>query len=182
MASEFQRNKLQAMFDAFDVDGNGCLEEGDFVALADRWARLPRVEPGSELAGRVKDVMLGWWRHLSAAVDTDQDGRVDMDDILSMVDRLPAMPEQVTATADTIFDAVDENGDGRISRTEHQRLVDTWHGRSVRTGDVFDRLDQDGDGYLSRPQFALLWTQFWTSDDPGEPGNLLCGPLPRAAG
>ncbi|MER5516806.1 hypothetical protein [Streptomyces sp. NPDC002763] len=43
----------------------------------------------------------------------------------------------------------------------------------------FDRLAQDGDGYLSRPEFAALWTRFWTSDDPREPGNLMCGELPR---
>ncbi|NEA52209.1 EF-hand domain-containing protein [Streptomyces sp. SID10815] len=182
MASEFQRNKLQAMFDAFDADGNGYLEEGDFVALADRWARLPRVEPGSELAGRVEDVLLGWWGQLTAATGTAREGRIDLDGILSVVDRLPAMSEQVTATADTIFDAVDENGDGRISRTEHQRLVDTWHGQGVSTADVFDRLDRDGDGYLGRAEFAVLWTQFWVSDDPREPGNLLCGPLPGTAG
>ncbi|MFG3019883.1 hypothetical protein ACGFZQ_15255 [Streptomyces sp. NPDC048254] len=43
----------------------------------------------------------------------------------------------------------------------------------------FDRLGQDGDGYLSRPEFAALRTRFWTSDDPREPGNLMCGELPR---
>ena len=36
MSSEFQRTKLQAMFEAFDADGNGYLEEADFVALAGR--------------------------------------------------------------------------------------------------------------------------------------------------
>ncbi|MEV7323920.1 EF-hand domain-containing protein [Streptomyces sp. NPDC093970] len=180
MASEFQRDKLRAMFDAFDADGNGYLEEADFVALAVRWGRLPRVRAESELALRVESVMRGWWRHLSETVDADGDGRIDLDDLLDMVDVLPSIPEAVTATADTVFDAVDENGDGRIGRDEHKRLIDTWHGRPVETGDVFDRLDQDGDGYLGRPEFADLWTQFWTSDDPREPGNLMCGEPPRA--
>ncbi|MGW7426338.1 EF-hand domain-containing protein [Streptomyces sp. NPDC054813] len=179
MASEFQRNKLRAMFDAFDADGNGYLEEEDFAALAVRWGRLPRVRAESELAVRVESVMRGWWRQLAAAVDADGDGRIDMDDLLAMVDLLPSIPEAVTATADTVFDAVDENGDGRISRGEHKRLIDTWHGRPIETGEVFDRLDQDGDGHLSRPEFAVLWTVFWTSDDPREPGNLMCGELPQ---
>lgn len=180
MASEFQREKLRAMFDAFDADGNGYLEEADFAALAIRWGRLPRVRTETGLAVRVESVMRGWWQQLSAAVDTDEDGRIDMDDLLAMVDLLPSIPDAVTATADTVFDAVDENGDGRISRGEHKRLIDTWHGQVIETGDVFDRLDLDGDGYLSRPEFAALWTQFWTSDDPREPGNLMCGELPHA--
>ncbi|MEE1819786.1 EF-hand domain-containing protein [Streptomyces sp. SP18ES09] len=177
MASSFQRAKVQAMFEAFDADGNGYLEERDFEALAARWELLPRVASGPELTARVRAVMLGWWQHLSTVAGGGRAEQIDLDDLMAMVDRLPAMREAVVATADVVFDAVDENGDGRISRHEHGRLVDTWHGRSIPTGDVFDRLDQDGDGFLSRPEFALLWTQFWTSDDPAEPGNLMCGPV-----
>ncbi|MBV2355385.1 EF-hand domain-containing protein [Streptomyces sp. J2-1] len=181
MATEFQRRKVEAMFEAFDADDNGFLEEQDFEALAARWGVLPRVAADPELAARVRQVMLGWWRHLASVADTGGDGRIDLDELLGMVDLLPSMPEAVTATADTIFDAVDENGDGRISRTEHRRLIDTWHGLPIDTADVFDRLDQDGDGYLDRSEFALLWTQFWISDDPAEPGNVMCGPVPETS-
>lgn len=181
MASGFQWAKIQAMFDAFDADGSGYLEERDFEALAARWERLPRVAEGPELTARVQAVIMGWWRLLAEAAGAGADSRIDMAELMAMVDRLPAMREDVAATAETIFDAVDENGDGRISRTEHQRLIDTWHGRPMPTADVFDRLDADGDGYLSRPEFAVLWTQFWISDDPREPGNVMCGPLAPAA-
>ncbi|MFE0652472.1 EF-hand domain-containing protein [Streptomyces sp. NPDC059534] len=178
MASEFQRDKLVNMFRAFDADGNGYLDQSDFQALAERWRGLPRVLPGSDLAARVDGVMLGWWDLLAAQADTNKDGKVDLDEILAMVDRLPTMREVVAATAETVFDAVDENADGRISPAEHQRLVDTWHGENVDIADVFDHLDQDGDGYLSRPEFTELWIQFWTSDNPADPGNHLCGPVP----
>jgi hypothetical protein len=43
---------------------------------------------------------------------------------------------------------------------------------------IFERLDLNSDGYLSREEFALAWRQFWISDDPADPGNWLCGPLP----
>ncbi|WP_333764486.1 hypothetical protein [Streptomyces sp. IBSBF 2390] len=36
MASEFPRDKLRAMFDAFDADRDGYLERQDFEALAAR--------------------------------------------------------------------------------------------------------------------------------------------------
>ncbi|MFD8570526.1 EF-hand domain-containing protein [Streptomyces sp. NPDC059639] len=181
MASEFQRLKVQAMFDVFDVDGDGSLTEGDFEALAARWGLLPRVAAGPELAVRVRAVIMGWWQHLSAVGGGAGVERIGMDELMAMVDRLPTMKQAVTATADVVFDAVDENGDGQISRTEHGRLIDTWHGQTIPTGDVFDCLDQDGDGYLSRPEFAILWTQFWISDDPAEPGNLMCGPVEGAS-
>ncbi|MEV6837283.1 EF-hand domain-containing protein [Streptomyces sp. NPDC051133] len=160
-------------FARFDADDNGYLDRRDFQALADRWKVLPHVGPGSELAARVDTLMRGWWDHLAAQVDMNEDGGVDLDEVLAMVDRLPTMRDVVAATAETVFDAVDENGDGRISPAEHQRLVDTWHGESIDVADVFDHLGRDGDGYLSRSEFTELWIQFWTSDDPAEPGNQL---------
>jgi Ca2+-binding EF-hand superfamily protein len=85
------------------------------------------------------------------------------------------MAGDVTATADTVFDAVDADGDGRISPTEHRRLVETWNGRPEDPAGVFELLDTDGDGHLGREEFARRWLRFWTSDDPAKPGNLLCG-------
>lgn len=179
MASVFQQLKIRNMFAAFDADGDGHLRKDDFEALVDRWSRLPGVERGTELRARVETVLMGWWHGLLEVADADNDGRVSRDELLTLVDRLPGMREAVTATADTIFDAVDGNGDGRISRAEHRRLVATWHGQDVETDEVFDILDLDGDGHLSRPEFAVLWCQFWISDDPSEPGNLLCGKIPH---
>jgi Ca2+-binding EF-hand superfamily protein len=178
MASVFQRNKIEAMFTAFDADGDGCLRREDFEALADRWGRLPGAEPGTELRARVERAAMGWWEHLVAGADANGDGGVDLDELMDLVDRLHTLPDEVRATAEAIFDVVDADGDGRISRAEHRRLIDVWHGRSTDTGDVFDLLDLDGDGYLSRSGFAELWLQFWVSDDPAEPGNFVCGPLP----
>ncbi|MFJ8039289.1 EF-hand domain-containing protein [Kitasatospora sp. NPDC096147] len=178
MANEFQRRKLRNVFAAFDADGDGYLRKADFEALVVRWSQLPAVQRSSELHARVEAFLLGWWDHLAAVADTNRDDRVDMDEMLALVDQLPTIRGTVTATADTVFDAVDENGDGRISREEHRRLIDVWHGRTVETEDVFDHLDLDGDGFLSRPEFALLWAQFWISADPSEPGNVMCGRIP----
>ena len=178
MASAFQERKLKGMFAAFDADGDGYLREEDFRALVARWSRLPGVGPGTELRTRVETLLMGWWAALLEAGDTNGDGAVDMGELLSLVDRLPSMTAAVTATADTVFDAVDANGDGRISPEEHRRLVETWNGQAADMTGIFELLDLNGDGHLSREEFALLWCQFWVSDDPVEPGNWLCGRFP----
>ncbi|MFE5807963.1 EF-hand domain-containing protein [Streptomyces sp. NPDC056491] len=178
MASVFQEHKLRGMFAAFDADGDGYLREEDFTALVGRWGRLPGVEPGTELRARVEALLMGWWAALLETGDTNGDGAVDMGELLALVDLLPTMVAEVTATADTVFDAVDSNGDGVISPEEHQRLVETWNGRPVDLDGVFELLDPDGHGHLSRERFALLWRQFWISDDPADPGNVLCGRIP----
>lgn len=66
MASGFQRAKVRAMFEVFDADGNGLLEEADFAALVERWRLLPRVAAAPELTERVRGGLMGWWHHLSA--------------------------------------------------------------------------------------------------------------------
>ncbi|MFD7922641.1 EF-hand domain-containing protein [Streptomyces sp. NPDC059740] len=175
MASAFQERKLAGVFAAFDADGDGYLREEDFRALVTRWSRLPAVGPGTELRARVETLLMGWWTALREVGDANGDGTVDMAELLTLVDRLPAMVTYVTATADTVFDAVDTDGDGRISPDEHRRLVETWNGQPADLTGVFEELDLNGDGYLSRTEFAALWRQFWISDDPAEPGNLLCG-------
>ena len=175
MANAFQERKLRGMFAAFDADGDGYLCEEDFRALVTRWSRLPGVDPGTELHARVESLLMGWWAALLETGDANGDGRIDMGELLALVDQLPAMVADVTATADTLFEAVDSNGDGCISPEEHRRLVETWNGQPVDMTGVFEKLDLNGDGHLSREEFATLWRQFWISGDPNDPGNLLCG-------
>jgi Ca2+-binding EF-hand superfamily protein len=119
---------------------------------------------------------MGWWQAMSA--EAGGGGKVEVGQVLALVDRLPGMREAVAATAEVLFDAVDANLDGRISAAEHREVVETWNGRPVDTVAVFPRLDLDGDGYLTRPEFTLLWSQFWIGDNPAEPGNLMFGPVP----
>jgi Ca2+-binding EF-hand superfamily protein len=92
------------------------------------------------------------------------------------------MKAAVEDTAETMFEAVDEDRDGKISRTEYRRLIEAWNGCDTKTDEIFPHLDNDGDGYLSRTEFTELWTEFWAGDDPSAAGTWVFGrfPLPRA--
>ncbi|GAA5160766.1 EF-hand domain-containing protein [Amycolatopsis dongchuanensis] len=173
MASEFQRHKIAGVFEAMDSEDRGFLVEGDFEALAARWTTLRGVAPGSGQYARLRSIMLGWWESLSSTARDRE--RIRLDDVLEVVDRLPAMTDAVTATADSMFEAIDENGDDRISRSEYRQLIEAWTGRETDTDEVFPLLDLDADGHLSREEFRLLWTQFWAGDDPESPGTWVFG-------
>jgi hypothetical protein len=179
MASEFQRRKVAGVFNAMDKDQRGYLVEADFEALAARWTTLRGVEPGTGDYERLRAVMLGWWSALSAAAEDGE--HADLDDVLVVVDALPGMADAVVATADAMFEAIDENHDGRISRVEYHQLIEAWNGCATDTDATFGLLDLDGDGHISQEEFRTLWTQFWAGDDPGVPGTWVFGRFDWAA-
>jgi Ca2+-binding EF-hand superfamily protein len=180
MASEFQRRKILSVFEAMDTDARGFLTEDDFAALAARWTTLRGLAPESEQYGQLNAIMLGWWQSLSAAARDPR--RVFLDDVLTVVDVLPSMADAVTATADAMFEAVDENSDQRISRAEYRQLIEAWNGRETDTDETFALLDPDGDGFISREEFRRLWTQFWAGDDPTAPGTWVFGHFEHPVG
>ncbi|MEV6447019.1 MULTISPECIES: EF-hand domain-containing protein [unclassified Amycolatopsis] len=173
MASDFQRRKISGVFGAMDTDGDGFLTEADFRALTARWLDLRGTDASTPAGQKLAAVMMGWWATLDDAAGGG--GRVSLDQVLQVVDELPAMPGAVTGTAEAMFEAVDENGDGVISAAEYERLIAAWNGVGTPSDDVFALLDSDGDGRLSREEFTGHWFEFWAGDDPAAPGSRVFG-------
>ncbi|MFB6721054.1 EF-hand domain-containing protein [Kribbella sp. NPDC056345] len=173
MASEFQRRKVAGVFEAMDADGNGYLDESDFEALTERWVGLRSTTADHE---RLRTIMMGWWSAISTLSGAENSDRVSLDELMNVVDQLPGMADAVHATADAMFDAIDENGDDRIALTEHKQVVYAWKGSGDDIEEVFPQLDINGDGHLSRAEFRDLWTGFWSGDDPDSPSQWVFGP------
>ena len=175
MASDFQRRKIAGVFTAMDADRDGFLEQADFEALTARWTGIRDWAPGSEGHTRLTAIMMGWWNTLLAASDLDRDNKVTLDEVLLVVDQLGAMSDAVAGTATAMFDAIDENADGKISAAEYRQLIEAWNGCETDTDEVFPLFDLDGDGHLSQEEFADLWTEFWAGDDPDSPATWVFG-------
>lgn len=171
MASDLQRKKASVVFTAMDADDDGFLERADFEALTDRWTGIR----GGDGANRLREIMMGWWDALSATADQDRDQRITREEMLAAVENLGAMLDLVTATAESMFEAVDEDGDGRVTALEYARMIRAWTGKSTPTDAGFARLDLDGDGELAKSEFVTHWVEFWVGDDEDTPGTHLFG-------
>ena len=175
MASELQRRKTALVFAAMDVDSDGFLQRHDFAALAARWTVNRGLAADSRDARKLSAIMMAWWETLLEASDVNRDDKVTLDEVLLVVDQLPADLTPVVATATALFEAIDADGDGRISAAEYRELIETWNGVPTDTDEVFSLLDLDGDGHLSEEEFVELWTEFWAGDNPDAAGTWVFG-------
>jgi Ca2+-binding EF-hand superfamily protein len=176
MATDFQRRKVAGVFHAMDADGNGYLEESDFETLTERWVSIRGWQPGTEDYQRMRAIMMGWWSAIATMSGPGTAGKVSLDELMGVVDQLPTMDDAIYATADAMFDAIDENADDRITLTEHKQVVYAWKGSDDGMEQVFPNLDVNGDGHLSRQEFRDLWSGFWRDDDPKSPSQWVFGP------
>jgi hypothetical protein len=167
-----------------DVDKDGFLARKDFTALTERW-----VYRGADRE-RVTPIMMGWWKILLAASDLNRDNKVTLDEVLSVVDQLPRMLGAVTKTADAMFEAIDENGDGRIDAvvTALGEPAELWENVSPAAGHwiavhlIGEKSNRDGIGARVRigSQTAEMTTAVGYASSASIPLHFGLGPAAAA--
>lgn len=174
LGSVLQR-KTTALFQIFDANNDGYWERSDFEQFVERMAEARGLEPGAPEVKALSDVYMQLWDGMQAA-DTDQDGRVSLDEALAFQER-SFTPELVTSFAQVIFPVLDRNGDGEIGFEEYQDYLRTSSIDAGIAHDVFPRLDTNGDGRITSSEFEQLYREYFLSDDPDAPGSSLWGPF-----
>jgi len=185
MLGDLQRRKAAYYFDLIDEDDNGVIEAADFRERADRLAESLDVSDGEERAQLRRRVMQ-WWQHLSTLADENDDGQITREEwrmywarfkvAVSMGSDRQSISNLQKAARYT-FRAIDRTGSGRITEEEFLNWLAAWDVEADET--VFRRLDRDDDGYLTEADLAEATTEFYLSNDPSAPGNVLYGELPE---
>ena len=105
------RSGALGLLERYDGNGDGVVDMAEL--RAERAARFDRLDPSRE-------------------------GRVGKADFLLAVARSPAADQ--VARLDQLFDRMDADGDGVLTRGEYLAYAERW----------FDRMDRNGDGQLTR--------------------------------
>lgn len=147
-----------------DADGSGGVSDTELQGLLDDVAKKTGVSSQTSAADLVKQY------------DSNGDGSLNADELgKTMQSVLPPPPStmafaqsrggsadaETTATGqagDDLFGKVDSDGDGAVSKTELQALLEAMSGGAasqtgVSSDDVFSQLDADGDGSLTQAEF-----------------------------
>jgi Ca2+-binding EF-hand superfamily protein len=173
MLSEFQQRKLSYMFDAYDSDKNGYLEESDFAQVGQRFDQLLNLPHDQS-----SNWFLGFWQGLAQVAGPD--GRVSRDAWLGFLDQMWSQPAVYEATIEAAvafyFTALDANGDGLLSPAEYRIFFQAMNLDESLVDQIFPLMDDNHDGSISLAEYNQRVREFY-GDDPQAPGNWLLGPL-----
>jgi hypothetical protein len=154
------------------------VDQSDLDRIAATFARRTGIEPGTDRYQVVTGRYAGFWG-VFAAMDSDGDGRVTLDEWFRGMDALTSSEEQydrvIGQMVDQLFDLLDADRDGRVSYEEFSLWLDATNVDPTSAREAFPRLDLDGDGILSKDEVTYLMLDFFYSSDPEAPGNWLFG-------
>ncbi len=184
MLGNLQRRKAAHYFDLIDEDSNGLIEPADFQRRADRLAEAFGVTDEAE-RDRLRRRLSLWWEHLATLADANDDGRITREEwemywerfkvAVSMGSNRKSIGKLVRVARHT-FRAIDRSGSGRITEEEFSSWLEAWDIDQHEM--VFRRLDRDDKGYLVEEDLTEATKEFYLSNDPDAPGNVLYGELP----
>jgi Ca2+-binding EF-hand superfamily protein len=177
MLTPFQQQKLGKMFDLYDANKDGHIEEADYLRVAEGFARGTGTRPGSAEHDQLRAAYLGFWNRLRQVSDADKDGKVTRDEFIASYDTMLAMRDSIVGVAQSILHLTDRDHDGKISRAEFAANLQAYGVAERDAGEAFGHLDRDGDGYLTIGELLLNVEEFFYGEDPHAPGNWLVGPL-----
>jgi len=183
--TDLQETKLTRYFHVLDHNGDGFLEKKDILEVADNLAKIRNLEEGSSTYEEVQMEMKQIWTQVRTLADVEDESRITLDEWLAHEEKVVQSEEllrtYMQSIAETVFEILDFNDNGRISEKEYINAIEAF-GASREEGKMaFEKLDADNSGHLTWDQFLEAVKQFHLSDDPEARGNWLFGPYREAS-
>ncbi|CRK56550.1 Calerythrin (Calcium-binding protein) [Alloactinosynnema sp. L-07] len=175
--------KLARRFQAWDYDGNGVIEQVDFIRRARRLAVGLGYAIGSPEHQVVHETLVHQWDSLATAADTDDNGKITEPEYVAaftslIVDHPEAFEELYAPLIRLTMHLADADGDGRLDRAEWLNWATGYLGQSADEASTsFDLLDHNGDGHVTTEEALNGIREFYLGTDPAADANLLLGSL-----
>jgi hypothetical protein len=181
MLTDFQKRKLIALFDMYDVGKDGLLEQADYERIVQNLATLLGFQPGSPEYDRLYKDHLAIWNATYQLCGAPSSRQVTQEEYVAAFDQLLSVKDNYHAIVSTwtnsLIELSDRDGDERLSQQEYVANLRSFNVSEAAANEAFRKLDWDGDGYLNRDEVLRNVEEFFYSEDPESPGNWLVGPL-----
>ncbi|VDM97382.1 unnamed protein product [Thelazia callipaeda] len=135
---EIKEEDLRGIFQEFDLNGDGYIQKDELNAAMIRMGQCPTEEELNAMFN---------------AADTDKDGNIDFNEFLSIA---VANPQSLSLKA--VFDELDVNGDGFITRSElrtaFQRMGHNLSDSDIKA--IYNQVDVNRDGKINLEEFCQM--------------------------
>jgi Ca2+-binding EF-hand superfamily protein len=170
--------KLGNVFKAFDRNGDGQLEAGDFDAVVKDFTREFNLSSESAKARALTNAYMVLWDELVRHADTDGDQKISQVEFIE--NGMKAIGDRsrvnvVDHLGHAIFEVTDVDKDDAVSKDEFARLQRAFRVDPRDTQHAFAGLDVDGDGSISREEFLAGVRDYFTSPNFDGPGSWFYG-------
>ena len=150
--------KMKDRFAALDVDKNGVIDQEDVKYLASKLAAY---------RNRGEDATKRYFTTFNAVFGVQ--GSINVDEFVSGMKEFVKKPdaeERAHGIADTVFEIIDEDGNGVVSYEEYYR----FHKASSNMSEdmikhFFATVDKNGDGVLQRSEFRESTVKLLMSEE-----------------
>ncbi|XP_008201337.1 calexcitin-1 isoform X1 [Tribolium castaneum] len=177
--SDFRKKKLLYVFNVFfDVNQSGTIDRKDFELAIEKICSLRGWSSGTEHYKKTYDSMIQIWDGLRQRADSNKDGQVSVEEWASMWNEYAKSPENAlewqTQYLKFMFDLEDASGDGSIDVDEFTSVCSCYGLEPSECKEAFQKMSC-GKKEVNYEQFEALWKQFFTSENPSDPGNFIFG-------
>ncbi|NUT48064.1 MAG: EF-hand domain-containing protein [Saccharothrix sp.] len=177
MTSDLKQRKYDKVFERFDADHDGRIDQSDITALAEKWIDTFGASKGSPEASRLTKLASDMWVEVQRHTDLDTDAAISKEEWAKAAEDPDFVDKVAVPFSLAAFDAADRDNDGKISLDEMIAAQSRSGMSEQESRQVFDKLDGDHDGYVSRDEFGKATRDFYLSDNPSDAGNQLAGSL-----
>jgi hypothetical protein len=184
MTGQLQREKAAYYFSIIDEDDNKYIEADDFEMRAERLADARGVTDPDAKA-EIHDQVMNWWHHLCSVADVDNDERVTQREWqrywqglqAAVEDSNEAVLNELERAARATFRSIKVDDGDEVTQAEYAEWLAAWGVDDAEA--PFNRLDRDNTGGLTEADLVQAVREFYLSNDPDAPGNVLYGELPE---
>ncbi|NEO93010.1 MAG: hypothetical protein F6K56_23390 [Moorea sp. SIO3G5] len=179
MLTEFQKQKLPRLFEMYDADNNGFIEQADFERFLETYSQLRSWEPGSPNYNSFQSKLMSRWDSMQKFADTNRDNRISLEEWLKYIENIlkdqGVYEAEIRGIAGFVFSVFDTNGDDQLDLEEYRQFYRTSGHDENMANEVFKRLNFKDDDSITKEKHIELIDQFFYSEDPEAPGNFIFG-------
>ena len=173
------RSVLARRFAVIDANGNGVLDAGDYQLAARRLCEAFGYAADSAAARSAATALSALFDRMLAHMDADGDHVITQDELVSAAGRevgdRAGFDAAAGATARTLIQVADADGNGVLDAGEYTRLAAVYGVDADQAARAFGRLDLDRNGVLDTAELSQAISQFFVPEDPGIRGTAAFG-------